>query len=170
MKKLEKLLNAESIFLVLRVAAVIAGVLGTLVALWLGFIGFTALGQAAGMGMNDVLLMALTGLLTVGIVSGCCYAALVVFFRLCGRLRQGSAFTEENARAMQVIAALSVVCGGVLFAALVIIVLLAGALVLPLFYVGLLCCAFLGVALVAYALCLLVRRAAAIQRENELTI
>lgn len=170
MRKLEKILNAETIFLVLRVATVIAGAVGTLVAVYLGMIGFTALSMAADGGEMLLLGAAVTGLLTVGIVSACCYAALAVFFRMCGRLRGGSAFTEQNARAMEAIAALCAGCGAALATALVIIAIIMGEILLPMIYVGLLACAFLGVALIAYALCLLVRRAAAIQKENELTI
>lgn len=170
MKRLERLLNAETIFLVLRVATVIAGAVGTLVAVCLGSVGFTALGVAADHGGIPLLGAAVTGLTAVAAVSACCYAALAVFFRMCGRLKRGSAFTEQNARAMEVIAALCTGGGVTLAAAFMIIALIAGEILLPLVYVGLLACAFLGVALIAYALCLLVRRAAAIQKENELTI
>ena len=113
---------------------------------------------------------AIIGLLTVAAVSLCSYVALFQFFTLCQRLKNGTAFTAANEKALHRIA----LCCGFSAAALCI------AFIIALFYGGfylaflelllLFIAAYLCVSLVAYALELLLRRATAIQEENDLTI
>ena len=161
-RKIGRIMNEENMFAVLRLATVAAGAVGTLLALWLGAIGVSMLDAAVCL----LCLAVLAG------ISACCYAALTAFYRLCGRLAQGSAFTEENGRAMHRIAALLYACAGMLLIAIlaVFIVLTEGVFVLPLIFPLLFLCGFAGAGLIAHALSLLVRRAAALQQESDLTI
>ena len=55
-------------------------------------------------------------------------------------------------------------------AALVQLAFICGTLVLPMVYLTLLALAFFGLALIAYALNVLVRRAAALQQDSDLPI
>ena len=172
-RKLGPIMNEENMFTVLRAATIAAGVAGTLLALWLGFIGVCVLEYLCedGACVQDAAVCVLCIAVLVGI-SGCCYAALVTFFRMCGRLAKGSAFTEENGRAMQTMARLLCVCTGLLLLAIlaILLVLSDGVLPLPVIFLLMFLCAFAGAGLIAHALALLVRRAAALQQESELTI
>ena len=172
-RKLGPIMNEENMFTVLRAATIAAGVAGTLLALWLGAIGVSMLSFLCedGICVKDAAVCALCMGVLVGI-SVCCYVALTVFFRLCGRLARGSAFTEENRRAMQTMARLLCVCAGLLLVAIlaILLVLSDGVLALPVIFLLMFLCAFAGAGLIAHALALLVRRAAALQQESELTI
>ena len=172
-RKLGPIMNEENMFTVLRAATIAAGVAGTLLALWLGAIGVCVLESLSedGACVQDAAVCVLCIAVLVGI-SGCCYAALVTFFRMCGRLAKGSAFTEENGRAMQTMARLLCVCAGLLLVAIlaILLVLSDGVLPLPVIFLLMFLCAFAGAGLIAHALALLVRRAAALQQESELTI
>ena len=160
-------------FAVLRVATVAAGAAGTLLALWLGAIGVSMLSFLCedGICVKDAAVCVLCIVVLVGI-SVCCCAALTVFYRLCGRLARGSAFTEENRLAMQTIARLLYACAAqLLLAILAILIWLSdGVLPLPVIFLLMFLCGFAGAGLIAHALSLLVRRAAAPQQESELTI
>lgn len=171
-RKMGPIMNEKNMFTVLRAATVAAGVAGTLLALWLGAVGVSVLDFLCedGVCVKDAAVCVLCLAVLVGI-SGCCYAALVTFYRMCGRLAKGSAFTEENGRAMQTIARLLCVCAGLLLAVLAILLLLSdGVLPLPVIFLLMFLCAFAGAGLIAQALSLLVRRAAALQQENDLTV
>lgn len=170
MKKLEETLSPRAVFTALRVAAIAAGVLGTLIAAWLLMFGCACLSDGLRDHMADMIGASVTGLSTVVIVSVCCWRALIVFIRMVGRLERGSAFTEENARAMADIAAMLALSGLALLAASVVLTLDLRGFVLPVIYLLLLALAFFGVALIAYALDVLVRRAAALQQDSDLTI
>ena len=87
-----------------------------------------------------------------------------------GRLSRGSAFTPENEQAMAAIAFSLALSGAALAAAFVLLLLICREMVLPMIWLLLLALAFFGVALLAHALGLLVRRAAALQRDSDLTI
>ena len=80
------------------------------------------------------------------------------------------AFTLENERAMAAIAFSLAISGAALAAAFVLLLLICREMVLPMIYLLLLALAFFGVALLAHALSLLVRRAAVLQRDSDLTI
>ena len=172
-RKTGKIMNEGNMFAVLRVATVAAGAAGTLLALWLGAIGVSMLSFLCedGVCVKDAAVCALCIGVLVGI-SVCCYAALTVFYRLCGRLARGSAFTEENRRAMQTIARLLYACAVQLaVAVLAILVMLSdGVLPLPVIFLLMFLCGFAGAGLLAHALALLVQRAAALQQESDLTI
>ena len=172
-RKMGPIMNEKNMFTVLRAATVTAGVAGTLLALWLGAVGVSVLDFLCedGVCVKDAAVCVLCIAVLVGI-SGCCYAALVTFYRMCGRLAKGSAFTEENGRAMQTIARLLCVCVGLLLLAVLAILLLLsdGVLPLPVIFLLMFLCAFAGAGLIAQALSLLVRRAAALQQENDLTV
>lgn len=172
-RKTGRIMNEENMFAVLRAATIAAGVAGTLLALWLGAIGVSMLSFLCedGVCVRDAAVCVLCIAVLVGI-SVCCYAALTVFYRLCGRLAQGSAFTEENRLAMQTIARLLYACAAqLLLAILAILIWLSdGVLPLPVIFLLMFLCGFAGAGLIAHALSLLVRRAAALQQESELTI
>ena len=172
-RKIGRIMNEENMFAVLRLATVAAGAVGTLLALWLGAIGVSMLDFLCedGVCVRDAAVCLLCLAVLAGI-SACCYAALTAFYRLCGRLAQGSAFTEENRRAMQTIARLLYACAVQLAVAVlaILVVLSDGVLPLPVIFLLMFLCAFAGAGLIAQALSLLVRRAAALQQENDLTV
>ena len=170
MKKMEAVLNGQNVFAALRLAALAAGVIGTLIAIWLACVGVSCLSWGINDRMADMMAAAVTGLATVAIASVCCWWALIVFYRMVGRLSRGSSFTQENERAMTVIAAALALTGLTLTAAFVLLLLICREMVLPMLYLLLMALAFFGVALIAYALGLLVRRAALLQQESDLTI
>ncbi|MGN0772355.1 MAG: DUF2975 domain-containing protein [Candidatus Ventricola sp.] len=170
MKKLEFMRSEHAVFRVLRIAAAAAGVIGTLIAVWLACVGVSCLSWGIGDRLADVIGAAATGLVTVAVVSICCWRALIVFVRMVGRLSQGSAFTEENTRAMAAIAGALALSGAAILAAFVLLLLICREMVLPMIFLVLLALAFFGLALIAHALGLLVRRAAQLQRDSDLTI
>ena len=172
-RKNGQIMNEGNMFTVLRAATVAAGAAGTLLALWLGAIGMSVLDFLCedGVCVPDAAVCVLCIAVLAGI-SGCCCAALVTFYRMCGRLARGSAFTEDNRRAMQTIARLLYACAGQLLLAILAIffMLSDGVLPLPVIFLLMFLCAFAGAGLIAHALSLLVRRAATLQQESELTI
>ena len=170
MKKLEATLSPRAVFTALRVAAMAAGVIGTLLAAWLLMIGGSCLSWGLNDHASDMVSASVTGLLTVLIVSVCCWRALIVFIRMVGRLERGSAFTEENACAMAEIAAMLALSGLALLSALVLLAVICRGLAATLLLLLLLALAFFGLALIAYALNVLVRRAAVLQQDSDLTI
>lgn len=170
MKKLEATLSPRAVFTALRVAAIAAGVIGTLLAAWLLMIGGSCLSWGLNDHASDMVGASVTGIVTVLIVSLCCWRALIVFIRMVGRLSHGSAFTEENARAMAGIAAMLALSGLALLSALVLLAIICRGLAATLLLLLLLALAFLGLALIACALDVLVRRAAALQQDSDLTI
>lgn len=170
----------ETLMNILRAATVAAGIVGTGLALLLALAAWEILSSSVvpdGF-MNATRLCVWWGLAVLAAICACCYGALGVFYRLCGRLRSGSAFTEENAQAMTRIARLFAVCGALLLAtcAVYYVVLVAPLslfeTILVFYFLFLLAFAvvFVGVALLAGALGMLVRRAAILQLENDLTI
>lgn len=170
MQKHGSLRDEQAIFRLLRIAAAAAGVIGTLIAVWLVCIGVSCLSWGIGDRMADTIAAAATGLVTVAIVSVCCWRALIVFDRMVVRLSRGSAFTLENERAMAKIAGALALSGAAILAAFVLLLLICREMVLPMIWLLLLALAFFGVALLAHALGLLVRRAAVLQRDSDLTI
>ena len=170
MQKHGSLRDEQAIFRLLRIAAAAAGVIGTLIAVWLVCIGVSCLSWGIGDRMADTIAAAATGLVTVAIVSVCCWRALIVFDRMVVRLSRGSAFTLENERAMAKIAGALALSGAAILAAFVLLLLICREMVLTMIYLLLLALAFFGVALLAHALSLLVRRAAVLQRDSDLTI
>ena len=166
MKPFAKLNEAPFVFNVLRVAVLFVGALGTWFALILVYLALFGLSSAP---FTQVNIAAGVGIATVVLVSVCCYVALGSFFRLCGRLRRGSAFTEENAAAMRRIAIALLAGGALASAGLTAVALLIGS-TLGLAYLWLFAFAFFGAALLSHALAVLVRRAAALQRDSDLTI
>lgn len=169
-KKHGSLRDEQAIFRLLRIAAAGAGVIGTLIAVWLGCFGVSCLSWGIDDRAADMIAASVTGLVTVAIVSVCCWRALIVFIRMVGRLSQGSAFTPENERAMTAIAFSLAISGAAILAAFVLLLLICREMVLTMIYLLLLALAFFGVALLAHALGLLVRRAALLQQDSDLTI
>ena len=169
-KKHASLRDEQAIFRLLRIAAAGAGVIGTLIAVWLGCFGVSCLSWGIDDRAADMIAASVTGLVTVAIVSVFCWRALIVFIRMVGRLSQGSAFTPENERAMTAIAFSLALSGAAILAAFVLLLLICREMVLTMIYLLLLALAFFGVALLAHALSLLVRRAALLQQDSDLTI
>lgn len=151
----------------LQAVTVIIALAGTLGAVCLTQLGAELLPMAAASALHTAYVV--VGFATVAAVSAGTYVALYQFFRLCQRLKQGTAFTRCNERALRLIALSLGVCG--LLLALVLVFSVAVDLVLGwlemllLFSVG-----YLGAALCAWALHLLLQRAVAMQEEADLTI
>jgi len=167
--------NPAVIFTALQILSVVALIVGFLIAGYLGYIGCVAL--QVSIEEHSALLsgMSITGLVTVLFISVCCCVALIVFFRMCGRLKHDSAFTPENDRAMGRLVLCSIAVGVAFWVTTVVLYLLQGPYVswslLSLdgrFMVLGFC--FLCLALVIHALRLLVKRAIALQQENDLTV
>lgn len=159
----------------LRAAVIGAGVLGLLMAAWFGLAGWAIYTGGDVRAWTTPAVMNACAAVGYGVLAGvsaCCLCALAAFYHLCGRLRDGRAFCEENARAMARIAKLTAACGALLLGAAVFfeIVLLGGEMLPPIWILTLFMLAFFGVALLSWTLGLLVRRAAAIQQENDLTV
>ena len=167
MKLFKKLDDASFIFAVLRMATVIVGMLGTWFALMLMYPGLFAVSSKP---FDLINIGGAVGMLTVAVASVCCYIALVIFFRLCGRLSRGTAFTDENAIAMRRIAAVLLIAGLSVAAGLTVLSVILGDFFLPTVYLYGIALGFLGGALLSHALAVLVRRAVALQQESELTI
>ena len=167
MKPFEKLYDAPFLFLLLRVATVLVALAGTWFAWMMVYTGLFAVSARPFGALN---IAGWAGILTVALVSACAYVALFTFFRLCGRLARGTAFTEENAAAMRRIALALLVCGLCVCAGITAVALLIGAIVLPIVYLYVIAAAFLCAALVSHALAVLVHRAVALQQDSDLTI
>jgi len=158
------------VFTLLQIIAVVIAAVGTAGAVELGIIGGSLLSIFMQQQKTVDIIYALLGLLTVVIVAVGSYVALYQFFTMCQRLKHGTAFTAANEKAMHRIALGCGISGATLGVMLLAFVFYAGS-ILPL--VELICLfsvAYLCIGLVAYALELLVRRATAIQEENDLTI
>lgn len=167
--------NPAVIFTALQIMAVAALILGFLLAGFLGYIGCMAL--QVGVEEHSALLFwaSVTGLVAVLTVSICCCVALIVFFRMCGRLKHGSAFTPENDKAMGRLVLCSIAVGVIFWITAVVLYLVQGPYVSwslqnldGRFLIDGFC--FLCLALVIHALRLLVKRAIALQQENDLTV
>ena len=154
----------------LQAVTVAAGVLGTLFAVSVGMFGGMWLSLALGDHALLGVWACVVGFATLLSVSTLCIVALVTFFGLCGRLKTGTAFTEQNGRAMARIARCFAVSTAVIAAGVVLIRLLLGETLLPMIYLALLAFLFAFIALMAHALALLIRRAQALQQESDLTV
>lgn len=175
MKHKGSVLNERNIFTVLRAATIAAGVIGTAIAVLLMSIGADCLYMSLtlcedGESCGCFTAASVTGLVTVLSVSVCAYVALAAFYRMCGRLREGGAFTRENAGAMARIARCFAAAAAALLLCTAAMAVIWGGFLLPHVYLLLLGLACAGAALLCRALALLVGRAEDMQRENELTI
>ena len=175
MTKRKGLLNEQNIFTVLRAATIAAGVIGTAIAALLVSIGADCLYMSltlceGGESCGCFTAASVTGLAAVVAVSVCAYIALTAFYRMCGRLREGGAFTRENTRAMARIARCFAAAAAALLLCTAAMTVIWGGFLLPHVYLLLLGLACAGAALLCRALALLVGRAEDMQRENELTI
>ena len=175
MKKDRKWMDLHLVLTLLRAAGWAAGALGTLLAAWFGLVGWSVYTQGEMGSWASAAAVNACAAVGFGVLAGvslCCLGALAAFDRLCVRLRAGRAFCEENERAMARIAGLTAACGAQLLFAVAFfeLVLLDGEFVPPVWLLTLFMLAFFGVALLSWALSLLVRRAAELQRENDLTV
>lgn len=167
--------DTRVIFTVLQSLALLAMAVGTALMVWLGIIGIGALQRGFADGRAELVIFAIIGLVTVALISALCYMALTSFFKLCGRLKTGTAFTAENTRAMRHIALCSLGVGVSFLCSDGMIALTSWTLYDPnfhlidVYFVGV-ALIFLLVALVVWTLYLLLDRATAIQQENDLTI
>lgn len=119
----------------------------------------------------DYRFTAVWSIATVVAVSLISHAALWQFITMCQRLKKGTAFTAANVQSMGRIALCCALVSGVLLVTFLVLMFFCPAVPWGLIALILLVCAAYGaVALVAYALQLLVRRAAALQQESELTV
>lgn len=158
------------VFTLLQIIAVVIAAVGTAVAVEFGIIGGSLLSIFIGKQNAADIAYAILGLLTVVAVAGGSYMALFQFFTMCQRLKHGTAFTAMNEKAMHRIALGCGISGAVLGVMMVAFMFYQGAFLALIELMCLLSVAYLCVGLVAYALELLLRRATAIQEENDLTI
>ena len=131
----------------LQIFTAVLGVGGTIWALLLLAAGGMVMLDAYG-AQWDTFGVALLCLAAVMIVSFCCYRALHCFYRMCQRLKTTHSFTEDNCLALWSLNG-PMWIGVALFA-------------IPF--------AFLTIALMLWAVHLLMRRALTIQEENDLTV
>ena len=75
MKRHGSLRDEQTIFRLLRIAAAAAGVIGTLIAVWLICVGVSCLSWGIDEHMADMIGAAATGLVTVAVVSLSCWRA-----------------------------------------------------------------------------------------------
>ena len=158
------------VFTLLQIIAVVIAAVGTAVAVQFGIAGGALLSIFIGKQNTADIAYAILGLLTVITVAGGSYMALFQFFTLCQRLKHGTAFTAVNEKAMHRIALGCGISGAVLSVSMVAFMFYQEAFLALIELMCLLAVAYLCVGLVAYALELLLRRATAIQEENDLTI
>lgn len=110
------------------------------------------------------------GLCGVWLIALLCYLALALFWGICTRIGKDNSFCRENARAMKSIGLLAFGVGvlilcGCLFLGLV--GALSGPLCVLSFFV---LCAACGIGVICFALSALIRNAAKLKEENDLTI
>ncbi|MGN0746704.1 MAG: DUF2975 domain-containing protein [Aristaeellaceae bacterium] len=175
MKK--RLCSLRTVLTLLQAVTVVISLMGVYLAAILLYVGIQALGAgypAIGMPLGSYVTLLTVGFLSVLAVSGACAVALCTFFRMCGRLKQDTAFTRANEQAMGRIALCCLIAGLTLAvgcAALWVAESVWGC-VMGLYWLEMVIMAvlFLAVALIAWALTLLVRRAVALQEEADLTV
>ena len=160
------------IFTLLQAATVGIALVGLALAVFFSCVGVVSLIENTTAREPGYLAFTVLAMLAVAVVTLCSLAALYEFFMMCRRLKQGTAFTERNRCALNRIALLCAVSGGAILATFIIAVMLCwpcggNAFMLLTALVG---AAYLCVALVAWALAMLVKRATALQQESELTI
>lgn len=163
--------RTDLVFTLLQVITVVIALLGLLAAIYLGMFGAAFCLFAIAEPDYAALVYAVIGLITVAAVSVLSLVALYSFFMLCRRLKRETAFTPANGKAMHRIALCCGCSSAGLFIALILAFFLMDGIALGFVEVMLLLTAvYLCVALLAYALELLVHRATALQQENDLTI
>lgn len=169
------LYDTRIIFTLLQALAILALAAGTLLMVWLDILGVSALLRGLFDTRGDLIPFSIIGLLTVAFISVMCYIALISFFKLCGRLKTGTAFTVQNTHAMKRIALCSLSVGAAFLLSDALICLTSFMLFDPnfhlidVYFVGISLVFFL-IFLVVWTLYLLLDRATAIQQENDLTI
>ena len=110
------------------------------------------------------------GIIGVWGIAILCYIALWNFWTICTRIGEDNSFCVENAVAMKRMAMMAFTIVGLVTAAMIFIAIL-GFLGMAYFMVWFfVACVAAGVGVVCYALSLLIRKAAEIKEENDLTI
>lgn len=153
---------------------------GTLLTVRLGIEGVLAPGVLQQQGIlpegAGTLLPAICGWAFLLAVSALSYDLLLRFVGLCGRLKRARAFTAENERALRRIAIDCFVNAGLMVICPFCMELALGRglsgfeMMLPILYLWLGAFLFLVVALVFWAVYVLMRRAGGLQREADYTV
>ena len=175
---MRKSLNSPStLFTMLQGFTVLMSLLGVWIAVTLLYAGVLALQcgyPGIGMPLGSYVTLLTVGFLSVLTVSGACAVAMYTFFRLCGRLKKGTAFTRANEQALERIALCCVFVGLTLLISCIVLWVAESVwgFVMGLYWFQMLVVALLciAVALIAWALALLVRRAVTLQEEVDLTV
>ncbi len=109
----------------------------------------------------------LVGVWTSGVL---CYCALGFFWTICARIGKDNSFCMENAKAMRAIGMLAFVAAGLMVAAVIFAacVKLINLAVLAIAFFAI--CVAGGIGIVCLALSALIKRAAMLKEENDLTI
>lgn len=154
----------------LQIFTAVLGIGGTIWALLLLAAGGMVMLDAYGT-QWDTFGVALLCLAAVMVVSFCCYRTLHCFYRMCQRLKTTHSFTEDNCLALKQMSKQCALAGAALLIAVTALMLwsLNGLLWMgaALFAIPF---AFLTIALMLWAVHLLMRRALTIQEENDLTV
>jgi len=162
--------KVTAVFTALQAATLIVGALGTFLAYYFGCFGVMWLSLALGDGAARTVAACVVGFAVLLVVSAMSWAALIAFFRMCGRLKAERAFTAANERTLGRIARCFAVCAAAIVAGVPVIALLLGETMLGMLELMVLAFLFLFLALIVQALALLVRRAELLQDENDLTV
>lgn len=173
MKTLARKINEpDFVFKLLRAATVVVALVGTALTAQLLFDGAFVVGSNPALERPWSFAAGVLELAVTASTAVCCYAALWAFYRMCARLSKGSAFTGENAAAMRRIARLLGAAGAVSLGGLAaFLVMFGGVSALALLWpLGIIPAAMLGGGLLSHALCVLLRRAAALQEDADLTV
>ena len=110
------------------------------------------------------------GMIGIWVIAVLCYAVLGNFWMICVRIGEDNSFCNENADCMKRMGLLSFVVAVLLTAAMIFLGCL-GFLGISYFIVySLLMCVVCGVGVLCLALAALIRRAAQMKEENDLTI
>lgn len=110
------------------------------------------------------------GIFGVWVIAVLCYIALMNFWTICTRIGDDNSFCVENAVAMKRMAMMAFIIVGLITAAMIFIGILGFlgiAYFMVYFFVA---CVAAGVGVVCMALSMLIRKAAEIKEENDLTI
>ena len=134
------------------------------------FVLVPAIGRDAAVAFSEVSYLFWPCLIFSWVVAGLCYACLIVFYGVCRRIGEDNSFCRENADAMFTISKLTLACAVILMGGLIALTVIkcTGPAVLIGFLLLIFVCVAVSVA--AAALSHLIKKAADLQKDSDLTI
>lgn len=151
---------------VLKIFSILSFFIGSLFMLWYIPVGIYEVGIYYPQFIN----LQTPAIVCCLFITGLCYIALFHFWKICCQIETGNSFTMENAKHMKIIGfiALSIFIFGIMtFIFLNIVGCISGPLVVMGFFVEFV---LSGVTVICLALSALIKNAAIIKAENDLTI